>query len=144
MQDFARFASRFHKLKRDIQGLEETEQARILGEQTNLQAQASKLDALARQARHDQSGVLDLAHWQDYAAFQEVTSVRQQLMNEKLQMVDEELKAQRERLRLSYIEQEKWSSIATAQRDAFVREEDRAAQIIADDDALKRYWKGED
>lgn len=143
MQDFARFASRFHKLKQDIQGLEETEHARIQGERTKLQAESSELDALARQVRHEQTFVLDATRWQDYAIFQEAMSIRQQSMQQKLHAADEQLVVQRERLRQSYIEQEKWSSIATRERDALIREEHRVAQIIADDDALKRYWKGE-
>ncbi|MFB5191430.1 hypothetical protein [Alicyclobacillus fastidiosus] len=139
MREFTAFATRFHKLKQDLQEIEESAYSRLLQEQQALQMQWQQLDERSRETRERLANVAGVSYVRSYASYQASLEVRKQKLEREWEALQGHVHIQQGKLRDAYFEQEKWSRIATDARASDKVDALRKSQVEADDEALKRF-----
>lgn len=141
MTKFSSFASRYHKLKRDLQDIEEVEYAKLSERHDELLAESVDIEATWFRAHLEQSATLDVSRWNDYTAFTIAVSQRRDAVFESLEVVDKQLNEQRERLKQAFVEQEQWLQVAEEEKKSAEDEQRQREQREADEEAIKRHRK---
>lgn len=143
MNDFAKFATRFHKLKENLQELEALEFARLTSAEEEAKRAWHGVDEMKRQVGQRQSQVLNATVWQDYERHQAFLEHRKNQLAEQWAAVKHLAEQQQVRVQAAYVEEKTWSHVATEAVSMWQLEEARKAQVEADDDALRRYRKAD-
>ncbi|EPZ46261.1 hypothetical protein [Alicyclobacillus acidoterrestris] len=139
MREFTAFATRFHKLKRDLQDIEESQYARLLQQERALQLQWQQLEDLSREARGRMKEAASALLVQSYVSYQEAIETRKAHLEREWAALQGDVHVQQGKLRDAYVEQEKWSRISQDARMEDGVERMRKLQVEADDEALKRF-----
>ncbi|WAH35404.1 hypothetical protein [Alicyclobacillus dauci] len=143
MSEFAGFATRFHKLKQDLQEIEESRYARLRQRETLIQSEWKKVHEAQQQNRLLQARAQAINLWHAYEKYHESLEQRKIELEREWEALKEHVSVQQVKLQDAYIEQEKWSQIADDVLAKAHLEELRIQQIEADDEALKRFRKAD-
>lgn len=141
MNEFVHFASRFHKLKADLQEMEEVEYARLSRVETDLKEAWQHIGTLKKQSQATQSHVTNRRDWHEFEQYHSRLESEQFTLEHRWNTARRERDEQQSKLHAAYVEQEKWSSVAQDAMTQWQAEQVRQSQTDADADAVARYRK---
>jgi hypothetical protein len=144
MNEFAGFASRYHKLKQSLQEIEENQYARLLQEEHVLKSEWLRLNEAHRTARVKQGESHDVRRWQEYQFYGDSLVMKKDTLEREWETLKGTVSSQQIRLQDAFVEQEKWSRVAESAWSEVHAVESQQLQKDADDEALKRFRKADD
>lgn len=141
MNDFARFATRYHKLKADIQEMEEIEYARLDQREADVRHAWLGINDTKRTSQIVQGSVTSVRDWSEFEQYHRRLEVEQFALEHQWNEAKVQRDAQQVKLHAAFVEKEKWSKVSQDAWTQWQMEQSRKSQVEADDAAVQRFRK---